>query len=541
MNTCRKFASYCWIMQTWFDLLTICSVLFFISCDENGQSTGSIPSNGIVNPGFEILNSTKDSPAGWEIHGTKSAVNVVKGSFNGNYELYYHSATAYSVSTVQLITTLENGYYDLEFYFRNSGGQASCYVSAGTTDAPKITSLPVTASNWEKAIVKGIQVEDGTCTITIHSNAAAGNWSRYDDFKLVRADKSYTLLKGGDVSLLTYLERKGAKFFENGVQKDCFTILQNNGFNIVRLRLYNDPGNPDFSPSNRLPPGIQNPTDILQLAKRAKNAEMQLLLTFHYSDYWTNAGTQHKPHEWENLSYEDLKKAVYTFTKEYMLQLSQQGTLPEYVSLGNETGSGILFPEGSYEQFNQMAELFNQGYKAVKEVSPDTKILIHLPDAGNIGLYEWYFDELIRHGAQFDMIGSSYYPFWTQKTTRQMREWADQLASKYNRDIFILETGYNWNPTLPSGYPGQLSNNGPYVTVYPSSPLGQKNFLLDLFCELKKARNGKIVGCLYWDPIMIEVPGVGWELGGNNVVSNTTLFDFQGNALEAFDAFNYNN
>ena len=75
-------------------------------------------------------------------------------------------------------------------------------------------------------------------------------------------------------------------------KKDCIEILKNNGFNIVRLRLYNDPGNPDYSPSNRLPAGISGPEDVLRLAKRAKQAGMQILLTFHYSDYWTNGKTR---------------------------------------------------------------------------------------------------------------------------------------------------------------------------------------------------------------------------------------------------------
>ena len=80
----------------------------------------------------------------------------------------------------------------------------------------------------------------------------------------------------------------GGKFYEDGEEKDCIEILKNNGFNIVRLRLYNDPGNPDYAPSNRLPEGISGPEDILRLAKRAKEAGMQILLTFHYSDYWRN-------------------------------------------------------------------------------------------------------------------------------------------------------------------------------------------------------------------------------------------------------------
>lgn len=35
---------------------------------------------------------------------------------------------------------------------------------------------------------------------------------------------------------------------------------------------------------------------------------MQIQLTFHYSDYWTNGEDQNKPHEWEGLDFDGLKK-----------------------------------------------------------------------------------------------------------------------------------------------------------------------------------------------------------------------------------------
>lgn len=64
---------------------------------------------------------------------------------------------------------------------------------------------------------------------------------------------------------------------------------------------------------------------------------------------------------------------------------------------------------------------------------------------------------------------------------------------------------------------------------------GQKAFMEQLIAGIRS--NQRILGFLYWDPIFIDVPGIGWELGGENVVSNTTLFDFQGNALPVFEAF----
>ena len=339
------------------------------------------------------------------------------------------------------------------------------------------------------------------------------------------------------------MEQNGGRFFVNGWEKDCLEILKEKGFNIVRLRLYNDPGNLDYSPSKSLPKGIQNPDDILKLAKRAKAAGMKILLTFHYSDYWTNASTQNKPHEWSSLSYSDLKKAVYNFTYDFMNKMKAQGTTPEYVSLGNETRGGILFPDGSVagNDFTKYAELNNEGYNAVKAVSSDCKVIVHLDKAGDKDIFDWFFGKLNSSGAKYDIIGASYYPYWNQITASAMREWANYESNKFSKNIFIMETGYNWNPTTATGYTGQLANNGPYESVYPSSKLGQKNYMLELFNEIKKSENGCINCCLYWDPVMIAAPNVGWIVGGPNVVSNTTLFDFQGLANDALDAFLYNN
>ena len=103
-----------------------------------------------------------------------------------------------------------------------------------------------------------------------------------------------------------------------------------------------------------------------------------------------------------------------------------------------------------------------------------------------------------------------------------------------------METGYNWNTVTADGQPGQLADSGPYEGIYPDSKSGQLNFLFDCFNGLKKVDNGMLIGDIYWDPIMIGVQGVGWELGARNVVSNTTLFDFEGNALPALRAYRFN-
>jgi len=521
---------------------SVLALLLFTSCKKDVQTAPPAGDSVLMNGDFETDQKATQTPSGWITSGNDpDADSVEAGGYSGTYDLIQEKSVAYQVKTYQTITGMKNGYYKLTAFVQCSGGQNACYLSGeGGGDIERMTSLPV-SDQWITVTVRGINVTDGKCTVSIYSDANADNWCKIDDIVLTKDDLPYTFLKGGDVSELSYIESKGGKFYENGVEKDCFQILKDNGFNIVRLRLYNDPGNTGFYPSKLLPAGFQNTTDILNLAQRAKAAGMQIELTFHYSDYWTNAGQQIKPHDWTNLSYDDLKTAVYNFTLDFMNQMKNQGTIPEYVSLGNETSSGFLFPDGDYNHFSQMAELFNEGYDAVKAVSPDSKVIIHLDDGGNSGKYDWFFGELKSNGGKFDIVGASYYPFWTGKTVTQIRDWANYESTALGKNIFIMETGYNWNPTLPSGYPGQLSDNGPYQTIYPSTPEGQKDFLLELFNGIKSADNGNVIGDLYWDPVMIAVPGVGWQLGAPNVVSNTTLFDFDGNALVSLNAFKYNN
>jgi len=520
-------------------------LLFTISCKKGssgGNNNPPLDTGLIKNSSFENGGASTNPPS-WQAEFNGDADKSEAPGYNSGYSLLHQKASDYKVYTYQKLTGLSIGIYRLTAWIQNSGGQNACYINAKDYGGgpERMTSIPVTQGSWKQVIIRGIEVTNGNLTLGLYSDAKANNWVRIDEFELVKDDVAYNFLKGGDVSMLSYLESKGAKFFDDGIQKDCFQILKDNGFNIVRLRLYNDPGNPAFTPSNRLPAGVQNPADILALAARAKAKGLQIQLTFHYSDYWTNAGTQNKPHDWAGLNYTQLKQAVYDFTYNFMNQMKAQNTEPEFVSLGNETAGGLLFPDGDYNHFNQMAELFNKGYDAVKAVSPNSKVIIHLDDAGNSGKYDWFFPALTAAGGKFDIIGASYYPFWTKKTTEQIRSWAEATSAKYGKKIFIMETGYNWNPTLQSGGGGQLGDNGPYQTIYPSSKEGQRDFLYECFNGLKLANNGAIIGDLYWDPVMIAVPGVGWELGAPNVVSNTTLFDFGGNKLESLKAFKYNN
>jgi arabinogalactan endo-1,4-beta-galactosidase len=489
----------------------------------------AVPIGGLQDGDFESGNLA----AHWQSSGNTAAVSLLSGNaFSSSLYLQQSNPVPYQVQTYQLVTNLPNGYYKLTVMVKNSGGQNVCYISGND----RMTSLPI-SSQWTNTIVRGINVTNGQCLVSVYSNdGTGGNWCRVDLIQLIKDDLPYTFLKGGDISELTYVEQGGGVFYEtNGVPMDCLQILKNHGCNIVRLRLYNDPDNPNFSPSNLLPPGIQSPTNILDLAARAKAKGLQIELTFYYSDGWDNV----KPHDWANLSFPQLTNAVYNFTTNFMTLMKNQGTTPEYVSLGNEINGGILTPDGSSSNWPQLAQLLKMGYAGVKAVSPATQVILHLNSNISSNTVAGFFNQAVNHCVNWDIIGCSYYPFWSGFTAEQARDLINSWYSNFNKPVLIMETGYNWSTNKCDGYPGQLSNNGP--EPFPSTPLGQKEFMLNCFNAIKMVNQGHCIGDLYWDPIFICVPGEGWELGQPNVVDNTTLFDFTGHALPVLNAFFYNN
>lgn len=516
-------------------------------------------SGGIINPSFEIW-ETSEGLDGWT-KSTDTTAQSVKpvwneaGEQDENYSLSCWSENDYYVDIYQDVKGLEPGYYYLSAYAQNGGGQKTCSLYAGGSgQSYASTMIPLSeggvTQGWRLVTVRGIDVgEDGALRVGLRTDAYAGNWMKLDNLKLVReADqkKPYVFLKGGDISELTWLEDSGALYYdENGNPGDALQILADSGYNFARLRLYNSPGKGKGNGTYYCKEGYQDLPDILSLAKRASDKGMELELSFHYSDYWSNGETQNIPKEWqeqiEGMSEKDavdkLCSLVYEYTYDVMKGMEKQGTVPAFVSLGNEIQSGMLFPYGkaSSENWKYLARFLTSGSEAVKAASPGTKVIIHLDGAGDSSKYTGFFDNCESYGVPYDIIGPSYYPFWTDCDVDTIVTFCNDMVERYDKDIMIMETGYNFNQVLPNGQPGQLSDNGCYSHEgnYGSTPEGQKNFMIDLFNGLKSVKDGRCLGDLYWDPIMVEQEGVGWALLEStdepdvNVISNTTLFDFE--------------
>ena len=182
--------------------------------------------------------------------------------------------------------------------------------------------------------------------------------------------------KGADVSWLTEMEKAGSKFYNaSGAEQDCMTLLRDLGVNSIRLRVWVDPQD-----------GWSGKQDVLAKAWRAKNLGQRIMIDFHYSDSWADPGKQNIPAAWTDFK-DDLQKmkaAVAEHTTDVLSFLKENGIDVEWIQIGNETTTGMLWPLGlaSDNNFANYAALNNAGYDAAKAVYPDAQCIIHI-DQGN--------------------------------------------------------------------------------------------------------------------------------------------------------------
>ena len=74
-----------------------------------------------------------------------------------------------------------------------------------------------------------------------------------------------------------------------------------------------------------------------------------------------------------------MKNQVYEFTKEIMIQIN-----PEYIQIGNEINSCLLWQEGHIIKLNQMKQLLQEGIKALQDSNSNTKIILHFAGIENL-------------------------------------------------------------------------------------------------------------------------------------------------------------
>ncbi len=283
--------------------------------------------------------------------------------------------------------------------------------------------------------------------------------------------------KGGDISWLPQMEASGFKFYnEKGQAEDCLKILKDNGMNSIRLRTWVNPSDDKIN-------GHCSKDETVAMAVRAHSQGMKVMIDFHYSDSWADPGKQKKPAAWEGHNFSQILQDVFSYTSTVMMDLKQAGVSPDWVQVGNEIPGGFLYPEGSTDNWTQLIQLLNKGYDAVKAVSPQSKVVLHIDQGNNNARFRWWFDNAQKYGARYDVVGMSYYPYWLEGqpdytlSIDALGNNLKDMAARYGKEVMVVEVG---------GEDTKVQNT--------------YDMLKAVIQKVKEVPGNKGLGVLYWEP-----------------------------------------
>ena len=342
------------------------------------------------------------------------------------------------------------------------------------------------------------------------------------------------IVLGGDLSYVNEVEDAGAKYQRNNSSVDPYALFAEKGCNLVRLRLWHTPSINRYS-------GLE---DVKKSIRRAKAANMRVLLDFHYSDIWADPGRQNIPKAWSTITdLNVLGDSLYGYTLNTLLTLNKEGLLPEIVQVGNEINSEILQPEGKAKpiiDWKRNVFLLNKGIAAVREASSKSskkiEVMLHIAQPENA--IKWFADASANGIEPYDWIGISYYPLWSTVKTKDLPYFINNLVTTHKKQLMVVETAYPH--TLANADPANnILDDKALVAGYPASPTGQKQYMIDL---VKLIFQGGGAGVVYWEPAWISSSAkTPWGQGSH--WDNATFFDAanKNEALPVFDFFNQGN
>ena len=357
---------------------------------------------------------------------------------------------------------------------------------------------------------------------------------------------SESSIRGMDMSSYLALKKAGVKYYDyEGNETPLLKVLHDNGINYIRIRIWNDPFNADGETYGG---GGNDVSTGVEIAKEAAQYDMKVLLDFHYSDFWAEPAVQLIPKAWKKdvNNTEKMCSDVYDFTKESIQKFKDGGANIGMVQVGNEITNGLL---GIYsnrdkgESFNviwgdkkkstEVNKYLKAGIKAVRECTPQALVALHL-ETPNVWKYKTIMNTWKRDNVDYDVLGSSYYPFWsiaakanTPKTLKDVQT----LAASYGKMFAVFETSWVNSLNDGDGTPnsiGDSTNTG----AYEVGPQGQVNELTDLYDTVLSQDNG--LGTFYWEGAWIPV-----KAGWTNWEYNKQIADQYGTGWASKGALGY--
>lgn len=363
---------------------------------------------------------------------------------------------------------------------------------------------------------------------------------------------------GMDASSVIAEEESGVRYYNfAGEEQDVFKTLAESGVNTIRVRVWNDPFDED---GNGFGGGNNDIDRAVEIGKRVTKYGMKLLVDFHYSDFWADPSKQMVPRAWAGMDIETKTKAVYEYTRDCLEKLKAAKVDVGMVQIGNETNGSMC---GEKVWFN-IQYLMGAGSKAVREVFPKALVAVHFANPEKVSNYADYARKLDYYSLDYDVFGSSYYPYW-HGTLENLASVLSNIAETYGKKVMVLETSYAYTDKDTDFNGNTISDGGGITKNYPFTVQGQATSVRDIVDTVaNKTTNG--IGVVYWEGTWISVGGESWEENsekwekygsgwassyaakydpndagkyyGGCAVENQAMFDENGKPLESLRVFN---
>lgn len=329
-----------------------------------------------------------------------------------------------------------------------------------------------------------------------------------------------TFYYGADLSYVNEMEDCGATYRDADNQvKDVYQIFKNEGANMIRLRLWH---NPTWTAYSTL-------QDVKKSIRRAKEQEFKILLDFHYSDTWADPNKQEIPAAWASSidDTEKLSQLLYQYTHEVLHELVNEDLSPDIVQVGNEINA-MMLQQGELTwpiDWERNATIINKGIQAVRDVAKETnkdiEVMLHIAQPEN-ALY-WFRDAAQNGVTDFDWIGLSYYPKWSEYKMYNVDQPVRQLIETYRKRLMIVETAYPFTLENVDAANNILGSDA-LIDDYPATQQGQLDYLNNLTTKIKDAGGS---GVIYWEPAWVST-NCKTQWGTGSHWDNATLFDVNG-------------
>lgn len=436
--------------------------------------------------------------------------------------------------------------------------------------------LLTACSNSEPAAVQNESEENTAVTETAEPISFEGSSAEDSDIYVEPIEgMNDDFIRGVDVSSylseiesgVVYRDFEGKELDEEGF----FDLLAQSGVNCVRIRVWNDPYDKN---GNSYGGGHNDLATAVTMGQLASKAGLQVLIDFHYSDFWADPAKQKAPKEWAHYFADEKQQAFYDYTKASLEELLDAGVNVTMVQIGNEINNGLA---GETDR-SKINALIKQGSSAVRDVEKERdreiQIVLHFTNPESSSLPD-YAEDLKTEEVDYDIFASSYYTFW-HGTTENLTQQLSLIADTYGKKVMVAETSYVYTNEDGDGQPNSVSEDTVGAVLnYDISVQGQANAVRDVMEAVKEVGDAGI-GVFYWEPAWIPVQvyhaeggdasavlegnkelweehGSGWASSyagaydpndagkyyGGSSWDNQAMFDFEGNPMESLKVFKY--